>query len=544
VTVTGLPPSELYAGLRFMARVPAFLRRSFTDVEARALVRERLADRATAFLALARRSIYERRDSPYRALLQAAGCELGDLARLVHADGVEGALEALVRRGVYLTVAELKGRTPVRRGNTVLTIDPMLLATTASLARLTRRTSGSRGPPAPVPMDLDTVRDRAVYRYLAIAAQGGVGWRHALWVAPGLSPIVNMLQFCAGGMWPARWFSQVDPASPSLSPDYRWSGRGLRTGAWLVGRRLPGPIHVSPDDPLPIVRWMRQVAESGGTPHVETFPSSAVRLCQAATAAGLDVAGARFTVVGEPLTPARMTLIGRTGAVAHPKYSTVECGPIAGACAAPATADDVHLHHDRHALVQPGTAAPALPSDALLVTTLRPEAPIVLLNVSLGDRAVLASRACGCPLERLGWTTHLHTVRSFEKLTAGGVSLPDADVVRILDEVLPRRFGGGPTSYQLVESTTEGALSLTILVHPALGPVDETMVRDVFLAAVAGLSSTGRLIALRWRGEGLPRVERGLPMATATGKILHVHQRGSGSPSVSGRPPRAVVGER
>jgi hypothetical protein len=529
VTVTGLAPSELYGGLRFLARVPAFLCHPFTEDEARALVRERLGDRAAAFLSLARHAIYERRDSPYRALLRAAGCELGDLARLVHADGVEAALGVLLRRGVYLTVAELKGRAPVRRGNTSFTIDPMRLANGASRARLMRRTSGSRGAPAPVPVDLHTVRDRAVYRYLAIAAQGGVGWRHALWVAPGLSPIVNMLQFCAGGMWPVRWFSQVDPASPFLSPDYRWSGRGLRMGAWLIGRRLPGPIHVGPDDPLPIVRWMRQVAEAGGTPHIETFPSSAVRLCQAATAAGLDVAGAHFTVIGEPLTPARMALIGRTAAVAHPKYSTVECGPIGGACAAPAVADDVHLHHDRHALVQPGIAAPApLPSDALLVTTLRPEAPIVLLNVSLGDRAVVAARTCGCPLERLGWTTHLHTVRSFEKLTAGGVSLPDADVVRILDEVLPGRFGGGPTSYQLVEGTTEGALSLTIVVHPALGPVDETIVRDAFLEAVAALSATGRLVALRWRGEGLPRVERRLPMATTTGKILHVHQRGPG----------------
>ena len=130
---------------------------------------------------------------------------------------------------------------------------------------------------------------------------------------------------------------------------------------------------------------------------------------------------------------------------------------------------------------------------------------------------MLERRSCGCPLERLGWTTHLHTIRSFEKLTAGGVTVTDADVVRILDEILPRRFGGGPTSYQLVESTTDGGPSLAILIHPALGRLDEATVRDAFLDAVSGLSASGRLTALRWRGEGLPRIERRPPLTTATG---------------------------
>jgi hypothetical protein len=89
---TGLSPSDLYTSLRFLARVPAFLRRPFSNAEARALVRERVAGREAAFLDLVRRAVYERADSPYRALLREAGCELGDLARLVQGEGVEGAL--------------------------------------------------------------------------------------------------------------------------------------------------------------------------------------------------------------------------------------------------------------------------------------------------------------------------------------------------------------------------------------------------------------------------------------------------------------------
>ena len=63
----------------------------------------------------------------------------------------------------------------------------------------------------------------------------------------------------------------------------------------------------------------------------------------------------------------------------------------------------------------------------------------------------MTRRSCGCYFERLGWRSHLHTIRSFEKLTAGGMTVLDADVVRILEELLPARFGGAAADYQLVE---------------------------------------------------------------------------------------------
>ncbi len=69
----------------------------------------------------------------------------------------------------------------------------------------------------------------------------------------------------------------------------------------------------------------------------------------------------------------------------------------------------------------------------------------------MGDQAVVSERACGCPYQQLGWTTHLHGIRSFEKLTAAGMTFLDTDVIRVLEEVLPGRFGGIPSDYQLVE---------------------------------------------------------------------------------------------
>jgi hypothetical protein len=279
---------------------------------------------------------------------------------------------------------------------------------------------------------------------------------------------------------------------------------------------------------------MGEVVRVGRTPHVTTYASVAVRLCQAALAAGLDLSGVQFTVTGEPVTPARLAAIGRTGATAVPRCGTSEAGLIGYGCLAPVASDDLHFYDDLNAIIQPGPTGrqAGLSPSSLLVTSLRPTARLLLLNVSLGDQAQMLRRACGCPMEKLGWTTHLHTLRSYEKLTAGGMTFLDADVIRVLEEVLPARFGGGPIDYQLLEQEMEdGEPRLQLLVHPRLGPLDEEAVVDYFLGAIGGGSGVERVMELQWRGAGLVRVERQVPRATAVGKILHVHsERGPSFP--------------
>src|SRR5207249_1754549 len=161
---------------------------------------------------------------------------------------------------------------------------------------------------------------------------------------------------------------------------------------------------------------------------------------------------------------------------------------------------------------------------AALVSSLRPTAPFIMLNVSLGDRADLTERACGCALEQLGWTRHLHDVRSYAKLTAGGMTFFDTDVLRVLEQTLPTRFGGGPTDYQLVEEqTAAGHTRIRLLVHPRVGPLDDAAVADVFLSAIGGGSGVERIMELQWRRAGLLSVSREAPRVTSTGKILHLH---------------------
>jgi hypothetical protein len=85
----------------------------------------------------------------------------------------------------------------------------------------------------------------------------------------------------------------------------------------------------------------------------------------------------------------------------------------------------------------------------------------------------------------------------------------DADVVRVLEQAMPARFGGGPTDYQLLEQEADdGSPCLRLLVHPAVGPLNPAAVADALLAAIGPGSGAHRLMALDWRESRLLRVER------------------------------------
>jgi hypothetical protein len=511
---------------RFLAALPGFLRRPVSREEAAAALERRLADRGSDLLALARHGIYEQPGSPYLALLERAGCEYGDLERLVATGGPEGALQRLCAAGVYLTVDELRGRRTAVRGSAEIVVDRRYLRNPFSTAHLAARSGGSRGPASPMLIDLAALRTQAGHHLLTLEARGGAGWRHGSWGVPGSAVMGRLLQYAIIGAGQERWFSQVDPSSPELHPRYRWSARAMVLGGRLVGRPLPGPEYVPPQDPLPIARWMAEHAHRGTVAHLVTFPSSALRVCRAAQEAGLDIEGARFSISGEPITVARLAGIRASGAVAYPLYGSSETGQIGWGCLRPAAPDDLHVATDMHALIPwDERAGEALPAGALLVTSLRRTSRMLLLNVSLGDHAELSRRVCGCPVERLGLTTHLRAIRSHEKLTAGGMTFLRTRVVELLEDELPARFGGGPMDYQLLEEEDpDGRPRLRLLVEPELGPLDAGIVLDAFLAGLGGGSGVERVMELQWRQAGLVVVERRTPLTTASGKLQHLHR--------------------
>jgi hypothetical protein len=521
-----MQPADLLAGARFYGRLPMYLHQRVSLADARTRLASRLEDRSGRLLDRLRRDVYARPGSIYHRLLQHAGIELGDVARVVALEGVEGALVRLFHAGVYLTVDEFKGRARVRRGTLDLQATPDLLRSPRAAYHLRGTSGGSRSSGTPVLMDLRFVRDCGANCSLLLDSWALREATIGTFESSGAGARFRLVKFAAFTR-PAAWFSHIHPDHPTMQGSPRWNTWALRGATLVTGRPLPMPVYAPLSDPAPAALWLASTLRNGSTPVLFTFPSTAVRICAAAQQRGIDIGGAHFLISGEPITTARAAAIRDAGAVPIPRYGSMETGAIGYGCTRGVYSDDLHLVSDMQAVIAVGEAAPAsgLRPDALLLTTLHPRSPFLLLNASMGDQAALGPSACGCPLERLGWNTRVHSVRSFEKLTAGGVTFLSSDVIRILEETLPARFGGKPTDYQLIErESAQGEPRLELLVHPALGPVDDAAVADAFLDELGkGPRSSARMAHL-WRDWGTLSVSRRPPVISPAGKILHLHR--------------------
>ena len=177
-----------------------------------------------------------------------AGCEWSDLVRLVQRDGVEGALGALYRAGVFLRVDEAKGRQPVVRGAERFTVRPGDLHNPLLATHFRMHTGGSGGAPATIPIDVATVRDRAINRQILLEARGGIDATYVEWGVPGSQTLFTVIEYACAGLPVRHWLLKVDPASPELHAAYRWSLR-LTRWASLARGTSPGAAGARPARP-------------------------------------------------------------------------------------------------------------------------------------------------------------------------------------------------------------------------------------------------------------------------------------------------------
>ena len=499
------------------------LRTRVTLETATAELKQRLDNREENFLTTIERGVFGNPHSPYRELFAFAGCALGDVRQIVRTKGLETTLRALRDSGVYFTFDEFKGREPVKRGNTTFTVSPGQFRNPAVRQHLRTQSGGSTGAPTRMSWSLARVSRTAGYAAIRQAAYGIKGLPKARW--RGLMPqeVSSLLNSALIDAMPERWFTPQTPFDLRMP----WRRYPLATYALLGamrwhGARPPWPEHVPLESAHIVARWAAEKSRTHGGCYISAGASMSLRICLAAKAEGIDLRGVRFSAGGEPMSPAKVAGITEVGATCWPGYFSSETGAIGMGCAHPIETNDQHLFEDVHALIQVPRSVPGASTtvDAFNVTTLVPSATNILVNLELDDYGVVETRRCGCLFESLGLTTHVREIRSYRKLTGEGVSLVGTDMIRVLEDVLPRAFGGSALDYQLAEEEDErGFTRLTIVVSPRVHVPDESAVVDAVLAALSSGDASADYARLTWQQAKTFRVARREPQWSARGKF-------------------------
>jgi len=513
---------------RFAWGLRGFLKHILTLEEAKAIIKKRMEERETNFLRLVKKGIFGYPKSPYLPLMKLAQCEMGDIENMVKTKGLEGTLHAMREAGVYITFEEFKGREPIVRKGKVFSVEAHDFDNPYLGTFYYAKSGGSTGAGTRVATDLDHLTAQTPRMMLAYDAHGLFDAPTAFWygILPDHTGINNNLRHALFGKVAQKWFFPIARQELKSSLKNWLATQYIIAMARLVGAPIPYPERVPLDQAIVIARWAAKTLETQGACLIRSHISMAVRICIAAGEEGLNLTGATFMGGGEPPTPAKVAQITRRGARWVPTYFFTEAGAVGIGCAQPVDENDLHFFKDALALIQfpsqvPGTE---IVVDAFCFTTLLPPAPKIMLNVAIDDYGIIEKRSCGCPLESYGFTDHLRHVRSFRKLTGGGVTLVGSEMVHILEEVLPARFGGNPLDYQLSEEEDEqGFTRLSLLVSPSVGVLDEETVIKTILESLSRSGVAADLTRAVWSQAGTFRIKRMEPIWTARGKLMPLH---------------------
>ena len=514
--------TDLFKYSRLAWDLRSFLQNNVTLELSKQVITERLVNREQNLLTVIQRGIFQSPKSPYLKMLEIAGCEFGDIEAMVGNDGVEGALQKLYDSGVYLSTDEYKGRIEITRGGTSFPLEQSDLDNPFTSHWYRGQSSGTRSAGTRTTFDLRHRFEQSYYWLPALAAVGAIEFPLAIWlpIPPAMSGIGNVLQFHVVGKPAARWFSPVEERTINASLTHRMALGYMIYGSRLWGARLAKPEFVSLQNAGIVARWMADAKKEYGGCSLHSPVSLGCMVCDAALAEGLDIGGTRFTCGGEPLTEAKRRRVEATGASIFSRYTASEIGRIGSGCAF-SDGDDMHFFSDSMGVIQRRrkVAHSDVEVDSFLFTPILPTAPKVLLNYEIGDYGVIETRKCDCIFGELGFDRHLHGIRSFDKLTGAGVTV-SLGFVRVLEEVLPRKYGGAPTDYQLIEEEdAEGQTRLNLIVSPAVGEVDEKDIINTILDELRKSDRGGGLTASLWSQAETIRVKRMYPISRS-GKIV------------------------
>jgi hypothetical protein len=493
-----------------------FLRETLSVQESTHLIREWIEKREARFLRKLEKMVFKYPASPYLNLLQAAGCELGDVRQLLQTEGLDGTLERIRDAGVYVSWEELKGRKEVRRGSWAATFQEEEFNNPIIAPHYMSTSSGTSGVPVRIPIDLEDHTQSAPDWAFLFHMHGWMNEPLLFWT-PAHTSMANRYLRCAKfGKRFTQWFLLA--GIPSFSGRLR--SEAVHRAIRLLGgfpKAVPGSVHEL--DKVADCLW--ELLSRGSKPVVNTAPSAAAALSAFVLKLGKSLAGVSFILGAEPVTGARRRTIEASGALAVPTYGTTEAGWVGAQFPGDTGVDDVRIFRDAYAVIDRTEKSQADPPP-LLFTNLRPAGPKLLINAELGDSGVLERVTNKDEATEIGYDLRLYNIRSFRKVTAWGVTLALTDLYVVIEEDLPRAFEAGVGDFQLIEGQDERGISgLVLNVKPSVAASDH-QVREVFRRELSSKRLYYRAMAGFLEEAGALRIERRDPIATRAGKTLPV----------------------
>src|SRR5215211_663061 len=306
---------ELRGTALYLVALRSYLRRPLTQEEALERIRRRHERRVEGFLRMLSDAVFSNATSPYRALFADRGIELGDVDRLVHERGLEPALERLYDEGVRVTIDEVRGRVPIRRGSLELAPTPEDFDNPLASTHFVGRSGGSRSGGVPFRLNLALLEHDACLRAAFRAAFDGGSRPTAVWypVPPGVVGLKRLLEYGRLGRDIERWFSQTDPGWRRGSRRYAAFTRATLSASRVYRRPFPAPEYTPVAAAERVARWAAETKQRGLAGWIYTRPGSTARVCLVARELGLDISGTFFGLGGEPYTRAAARLVADAG---------------------------------------------------------------------------------------------------------------------------------------------------------------------------------------------------------------------------------------
>jgi hypothetical protein len=496
--------------------------RTPVDPDPEGTLRQLLQNRETNFLSLAK-AVLADLEHPYSQLFRVAGCSYADLEKTVLADGVESALQALLKAGVYVSHDEFRGREEIVRGGKHIRSDPSSWMNRQATGAIGCSTSGSSGKPIATDGNSARTAHMEAHAHLVVRElESGIPAMVSIApILPGYG-IMSLLIFARANLGFERWFAIGGKSRQNRH--YRAVTRFLVAEMRLMGTRAPYPTYLEPNDFLPAAEYLARRRSEGARLIVNGFVSSLSRVAAAAADHGLDLAGCRALCAGEALTPAKCATMESVGIQPYATYWTSEFGSLGPACRSMRSRNSVHISREAVALtMRPHELAGV---DSICLTSLLPFAPRLAINVEIGDTGVIEPSTCDCSMRKLGFDLQIRDVAAIGHVTAQGMMIAADDLAKVLEEALPARLGGHAGDYQLVETESGLQTEMVLRVRPGAANVPLEEVLKAFLAETGRLYG-GSLSVMSWSHSNGIRAEIGEPVLAGAGKFRAVRLLGS-----------------